>query len=519
MHPKAGPALARRLESAQDYDVFEVNIFLREEPAKEVISSLEGAADSEGRESRINVIRRATEVSQRPLLEFLEGAQRESLRVDEAVSIPQASNVESFWINNAIKANLTLSSLRQVLDRPDVSLVELARYADMQELLDSPTRVIDRPVGRKRVKAKPVRELSAASAEAPAPETWSVRRVNAPLLWQRGIDGTGVLVAVVDSGVNYKHPDLRAQMWQSGQYPHHGYDFASNDDDPVDNEGHGTCCAGIVAGNGAAGKATGIAPRATIMAIRVGGTEAQFWRGMQFAIEQGANVITMSMTWKFPSNPNYPGWRRTCETILAAGILHANSIGNQGDQPGPYPIPYNIATPGNCPPPRLHALQEIRGGISSAISCGATSDSDELARYSGRGPAAWERGDYLDYPYANGSKSGLVKPDLCAPGPGTKSCNFAYDGDSSAGRPYVSFGGTSSATPHVAGCLALLACACLRSRKPIVPALVQEALENTAVRIVGQSRDKENHYGAGRVDVYAAYLYGLAKGWWTADVV
>ena len=59
----------------------------------------------------------------------------------------------------------------------------------------------------------------------------------------------------------------------------------------------------------------------------------------------------------------------------------------------------------------------------------------------------------------------------------------------------------------------------LRSRKPIVPALVQEALENTAVRIVGQSRDKENHYGAGRVDVYAAYLYGLAKGWWTADVV
>ena len=77
VHPKAGPALARRLESAEDYDVFEVDIFLREEPAKEVISSLEGAADSEGRESRINVIRRATEVSQRPLLEFLEGAQRE----------------------------------------------------------------------------------------------------------------------------------------------------------------------------------------------------------------------------------------------------------------------------------------------------------------------------------------------------------------------------------------------------------------------------------------------------------
>ena len=238
------------------------------------------------------------------------------------------------------------------------------------------------------------------------------------------------------------------------------------------------------------------------MAVRVGGVETQFWKGLEFAITQRAHVISMSMTWKYPSHPDYPGWRRACEAILAAGILHANSIGNQGELLSSHPIPYNIATPGNCPPPRLHPLQPIAGGLSSPISCGATDDADGLAGYSGRGPAAWEAMPFTDYPYASGAKAGLVKPDICAPGPGTESCNFAYDPLTPSSRPYSSFGGTSSATPHVAGCLALLACACLRSGTPIVAARIQEAIENTAVRIVGQTRDKENHYGAGRIDVY-----------------
>src|SRR5262249_39054264 len=103
--------------------------------------------------------------------------------------------------------------------------------------------------------------------------------------------------------------------------------------------------------------------------------------------------------------------------------------------------------------------------------------------------------------------------DVCAPGPGTTSCNWRHPTLPGA-SPYSSFGGTSAATPHVGGCLGLLAHACRRAGQPIVPARVQEALENTAVRVVGQTRDKENHYGAGRVDVYAAFRYGQNKGWW-----
>ena len=327
-----------------------------------------------------------------------------------------------------------------------------------------------------------------------------------------------MVVAVVDSGINYDHPDLRGHMWDGGAaFPNHGYDYASDDNDPrdegVSTDGHGTACAGIVAGDGTSGTLTGVAPRATVMAIRVGGRERSFWRGLEFAIAQRAHVISMSMSWKFPMNPDYPGWRRVCEAILAARILHANSIGNQGDRLHDHPIPFNIATPGNCPPPRLHPLQSPQGGISSAISCGATDDGDRLAPYSGRGPAAWESGPFADYPFQNGARPGLIKPDVCAPGPGTVTCNWRFP-DPEPTKPYRSFGGTSAATPHVGGCLALLAQACQRSGQPIVPARVQEALENTAVRIQGQSRDKENHFGAGRVDAFAAFRYGEARGWW-----
>lgn len=304
-------------------------------------------------------------------------------------------------------------------------------------------------------------------------------------------------------------------MWKGGRaFPHHGYDFENGDNDPIDSEGHGTATAGQVAGNGASGTRTGVAPEAQIMAIRVGGRERSFWNAMQFALDHGANVISMSMSWKFPSSPDYPAWRRACESILAAGVLHANSIGNQGDDLVNYPIPFNIATPGSCPPPWLHPLQSTRGGLSSSIACGATDDLDRLAYYSGRGPAAWEAGPFVDYPYAGGTEFGLIKPDLCAPGPGTTSCNFQFPSSDRTVRPYVSFSGTSAATPHVGGCLALLAQACKLAGQPVVPGRIQEALENTAVRIAGQSLDKEIHYGAGRVDVYAAYQYGQSKGWW-----
>ena len=503
MEEKIGTALQARLQGAQDSETIDVNIFLREEPALGMMDAMDWAGDfEEGRAQRVDRIQKRSGESQKDLRSYLESYEGQALALDDGVSVPQAVIKKTFWINNSIGAEVSPAVLRDLIGREDVIHVELSRHVDFKELLDE----------------TPGQPGSVIDATGP---TWSVKRVRADLCWQlpNPLDGKGVLVAIVDSGVNYDHPDLKTHMWDgSPDYPNHGFDFMDNDKDPKDSDdgyqGHGTACAGIVAGDGSSGSSTGIAPKATIMALRAGNTERSIWDALEFAILQKVHVISMSMTWKYPSNPNYPGWRRTCESILAASVLHANSIGNQGDNLPVYPIPYNIAAPGNCPPPVLHALQPIQGTVSSPISCGATDDTDALASYSGRGPAAWETGPYTDYPYQNGTQAGLIKPDVCAPGPGTSSCSWQFP-QVEGSKPYRSFGGTSSATPHVGGCLALLAQACLRSGQPIMPSRIQQALEITAISLNGQTKKKENNYGAGRVDVFAAYQHGKNQGWWT----
>jgi subtilisin family serine protease len=507
---KIGPALAERLSAAQDYDTFEVNIFLAGEPAAAAHAS-DAADDDAGPPSRKDMVermRQSASDSQGGLLDFLGSERNRALMMDDGTAVPQVQNVQTFWINNSVAVELSRDALQQVLDRDDVVHVELVRHVPIEDLLDDMPDRAPQATGTVAIDAG-----SALDDDSAETATWSVKKVNAHLLWQKGIRGDGVVAAVIDSGVNYDHPDLKGRMWTSPAYPHHGYDFANGDDDPIDDNGHGTSCAGIVAGEGVLGKRTGVAPGATIIAIKVGGTETQYWNAMQFAVDRGAHIISMSMTWKYDRNPDYPGWRRTCEAILAAGVVHVNSTGNQGADQVNYPIPYNIGAPGNCPPPRMHGAQNPAGGLSSPISCGATDSADRLAGSSGRGPSAWEKTPFEDYPWASGTKIGLIKPDICAPGPGTESCSYLYR-EGSGGKPYSSFSGTSSATPHVAGCLCLLASACLAKGTPIVPARMQEAIESSAQRISGQTAAKENHYGAGRIDALGAYNYGAGRGWW-----
>lgn len=489
------PALLEKLTESPEHESIDIDIFLADEPAREELAYGALLDEEPHGEAILDRIETRAYASQEGLVQMLREMESSVAFADDAAALPGAVVLERFWSTNSIAARVTPRVLRQILERSDVLAVQPARYASLEELKDD----------------EAVPKLIAAT-DAPM-LTWSVRKINAPLLWARGITGNGIVAAVIDTGVNYDHDDLKARMWINPAFPRHGFDFADDDDDPMDQDGHGTACAGIVAGDGSAGRGTGVAPGASIMAVRVGGAERAFWRGMEFAMKQRADVISMSMTWKFPSSPNYPGWRRVCESLFAGGIVHANSIGNQGTDTTTYPIPFNIATPGNCPPPRLHPAMPIHAGMSSAVGCGATDSSDALAPYSGRGPAEWNSGPYADYPFGAGTHAGLIKPDVCAPGPGSESCNWRYRIDATA-KPYRSFGGTSAATPHVAGCMVLLAHATRRSGLRPNPARILEALESTAVRISGQTRLKENHFGSGRVDVYAAYNFGVARGWW-----
>jgi thermitase len=126
--------------------------------------------------------------------------------------------------------------------------------------------------------------------------------MNIELAWDHITDCSGVVVAVVDSGVNYNQEDLAANMWKGGpSFPNHGNDFVDNDNDPMDLFGHGTHVAGIIgaAGNNVMGT-TGVCWKASIMAVRVlnamgRGTTANIIQGINFAVTNGAKVINMSL--------------------------------------------------------------------------------------------------------------------------------------------------------------------------------------------------------------------------------
>ena len=126
--------------------------------------------------------------------------------------------------------------------------------------------------------------------------------INIEKAWEHITDCSKVVVAVVDSGVNYGHEDLAANMWAGGAAsPRHGADFIDNDNDPMDENGHGTHVAGIIgaAGNNATGIA-GVCWKASLMAVRVldargFGTTSSLTQGVNFAVANGAKVINMSI--------------------------------------------------------------------------------------------------------------------------------------------------------------------------------------------------------------------------------
>ncbi|MBO4328570.1 MAG: S8 family peptidase [Bacteroidales bacterium] len=326
-------------------------------------------------------------------------------------------------------------------------------------------------------------------------------QVNVPEVWAQGYTGQGVVVAVIDTGVSLTHADLQGCFWEGGiDYPNHGYDFANHDNDPTDQNGHGTHVAGTICGTGASGTHTGVAPDATIMVLKVFNTEDQtdetiLVEAMQFAVEHGADLMNMSLGWPDPSAAVKRLYRQACENTLAAGVVAAVCAGNVRHMQFMIPIPRNIYSPGDCPPPSLHEDQLVNpGGESCVISVGAVDYNDAITYFSSAGPSTWtDVEQYNDYPYNPESPTeiGLIRPDLCAPGLQIKSLDFqTTDG-------YKLMDGTSMATPCVAGTIALM----LSKNPELTPAQIDEILESTAVKL---TEHKSNDFGSGRIDALAA---------------
>ena len=215
---------------------------------------------------------------------FMDKAQRCDFVINEHKAFCQASQAEvtrflgslkgevedlhPFWSFNGLACKATDEVIQLLERRNDVALVykdELRRMLPDNE------------------KAYPTETKDLA---------WHVEKVNAPAVWNyngTGYTGNGVVVAVLDTGVNYNHIDMASCLWDGGtEYPHHGYDVVNHDDDPMDDHGHGSHCAGIVAGQGTAGTQTGVAPGAKVMAVKImnaegAGGDAELLGGIEFA--------------------------------------------------------------------------------------------------------------------------------------------------------------------------------------------------------------------------------------------
>ncbi|MPZ95482.1 MAG: S8 family serine peptidase, partial [Propionibacteriales bacterium] len=294
----------------------------------------------------------------------------------------------------------------------------------------------------------------------------SVPLVGAPEAWDAGYDGDGVPVAVLDTGYDATHADLAGRVTAARNF--------SEDEDPpgataVDGNGHGTHVAATVAGSGAAsdGARKGVAPGADLLIGKVlddsgSGFTDQIIAGMEWAVAEGAEVVSMSLGTPWASDGTDPMSQAVDRLTESSGALFVIAAGNAG------PSEETVGSP---------------GAATAALTVGATTKQDDAAWFSSRGPRV---GDLA------------IKPEIVAPGAGIVAARAAGTSlGSLVDDDYTSLNGTSMATPHVAGAAAIVA-----QQHPDWDA------EQIKARLVSSSTglpdEPVTFQGAGRLDVAAA---------------
>ncbi len=373
----------------------------------------------------------------------------------------------TYWLTNVLVIegdSATLAKLATTLAKdPAVSRIRSERIYPLVEPIDPKVAVL---------------------AAAGEPE-WGVAKIGADKAWAEGILGQGVVVATIDTGVDYTHPALVDHYLGNngdGTFTHdyHWWDPAGicPDAAPCDNVAHGTHTMGTILGGDGPGPFTpdiGVAPGAKWIAAK--GCEVEDCSESSL-LSSGQWVLAPTDLNGENPDPNQrpdivsnswggiPGdsfYLETVQAWRAAGIIPVFSSGN----PGPF------CGEGGSP-----------GDYLEAFSVGATDANDVIADFSGRGPSSY----------------GKVNPDVSAPGVDIVS--------SVPGGGYEAFSGTSMAAPHVAGTLALLLSADNSLRGDFNAAT--GAIRTTAVDRLDDScggapgGDPNNVYGDGRIDAGAA---------------
>ena len=365
-----------------------------------------------------------------------------------------ATVLNTFWLTNAILAEVPVGLLDDF-----VPLTEVARlFENFAVTIPTPSEEESSP-GILTVNC-----------------TWGLDKIQATEVWDMNITGSGVRVAVLDTGVDITHPDLAGKMWtdNSGDptYPGGWIEFDSLGSIvvgsvPHDSAYHGTHTSGTILGGNTSGVAIGVAPGAWLMHGLVipggSGTFSQVVAGMEWCMApvdqygnpagEPAEVVSMSLG----ALGYHDAFIEPVQNIKAAGIVLIASIGNDGEE--------TSGSPGN---------------VYEAFGIGATDIDDEVAWFSS--------GEVVDWPASHPEP--YIKPDFSAPGVDV------YSSVPDGGYEYLD--GTSMAAPHVAGTVALM----LEANSVLTVEDVYYVLAATAVDLGDAGQD--TRYGWGRIDALEA---------------
>ncbi|MGL5066196.1 MAG: S8 family peptidase, partial [Microcoleus sp.] len=291
--------------------------------------------------------------------------------------------------------------------------------------------------------------------------------VKAPEVWAQGLTGDGVIVAVIDSGIDYNHPDLTGNIWSNvgevgfdalGQNKSsngidddrngfiddfRGWDFINKDNDPFDDNNHGTHISGLVAAKRDGVGITGTAPNAKIMPLKILDRQG-FGRirdeiaAINYAVANGAKIVNIS----------FGGQQLNDEELTAIRAAEANGV-------------IVLSAAGNNALSEVDYPAKFAGEVGIAV--GAIERNNRFSTFSNRAGAS-----EISYFVAPGGDGGRADAGDV----------YSTVSLSEPGIPYRYFAGTSMGVPHVSGIIALM----LQANPSLTPAQIKQILAETANR-------------------------------------
>lgn len=427
-------ALEAHLQSTQS-DTVRVVVHLKDVPQFNVDGLTRGTQPD--REATLRAFQQNAQAAQAAFLQEVGGL------------VAARSTVKTFWVANAVALTVSPDQVAKIAARSDVREVQLNETIQLEV-----PHAAEIPKREKEILAGRAPEADTAQF------TYGLIKVGVPELRQvYGLNGEGVTVGILDTGFDAEHPDLKGKLllWK---------DFTEDPKPtPYDDHGHGTHCAGTIGGSDTSGMSIGVAPKVKFVAAKVftgsgGATTEGLLGAMEWVVDPDGNPSTNDMpavcSNSWGGGPGRTVFLEATKKWVALGMFPNFAAGNSGPGAG------SVGTP---------------GGFVEAFAVGATDEDDAIASFSSRGPATWD-----------GVQT--TKPEVSAPGVDVTSAK--------PGGGYQAMSGTSMATPHVSGILALM----YQANPGMTIAQARDLLESTSVDLGDSGRD--NSFGAGRTNALAA---------------